>query len=223
MLGKIILGISNKICDFISKILIGLLLYCSLLIQSTKTCVAATIKGIQFEDEITVDSQTLTVQGIGLLEWKYIVDVYLVALYKSKDIAIDKINTNIPKRLVYHFFGDMKAGDFQSTVFQLMPRNIGEEKAQGLTKELDEFNEFYQDVKEGQRYALTFLPGKGLEMALDGESLGVEFGSSSLTIWLGPDPVSKGLQKAMFDPSTKKQASYHLLETSSKAHTKKRG
>jgi len=195
-----------KIVKLHQKVLISLLLLCSGLFAIAKICDAATIKGVQFKDEITVAGQVLSLHGIGVLKWKYIVDVYLVALYKPKNIEIDKINTNVPKRLEYYFFVDMKASDFQNTGFALMARNVGAEKAEGLTRELEAFNEFYQDVQEGQRYTLTFVPGKGLEMALDGSSLGVvtgdEFGSAYLSIWLGPDPVSKNLQTGMFDPAT---------------------
>jgi len=103
----------------------------------------------------------------------------------------------------------MQANDFQRNGFQLMARNIGEEKAKSFTRELAAFNKLYQDVKAGQRYTITFLPGKGLEMALDGQILGLvlgdAFGSAYLSIWLGPDPVSKGLQEGMFTPALKDQ------------------
>ena len=95
-----------NIISAIGKNLHSSLLLGSLLFFFTGTSPAATIKGIQFEDEITVGGQTLSLHGIGLLKWKYIVDVYLVALYKQKGIAIDKINTNVPKRLEYYFFVD---------------------------------------------------------------------------------------------------------------------
>lgn len=202
---KIYIGEHNKVNESFSvKILTRPLLLFLLVLFLAESATGAIRKGIQFEDEITVDGHILTLHGIGLLKWKYIVDVYLVALYKPKDIPVINISTNVAKRLEYYFFVDMKASDFQSTGFQLMARNIGDKKAQELTRELDAFNELYQDVKEGQRYTLTFLPGKGLEMALDGKSLGVvegdEFGSSYLSIWLGPDPVDKSLQQGMFDP-----------------------
>lgn len=202
---KIYIGEHNKVNESFSvKILTRPLLLFLLVLFLAESATGAIRKGIQFEDEITVDGHILTLHGIGLLKWKYIVDVYLVALYKPKDIPVINISTNVAKRLEYYFFVDMKASDFQSTGFQLMARNIGDKKAQELTRELDAFNELYQDVKEGQRYTLTFLPGKGLEMALDGKSLGLvegdEFGSSYLSIWLGPDPVDKSLQQGMFDP-----------------------
>ena len=187
-----------------AKILTFIILFVQLMLSFADNTVAATIKGIHFEDEITVEGQVLTLHGIGLLKWKYIVDVYLVALYKPPNIPVAEILENVPKRLEYYFFVDMKAHDFQSTGYELMARNIGEDNAQRLTEKLDAFNELYQDVKEGQRYSLTFLPGNGLDMSLDGKSLGVvkgdKFGSSYLSIWLGPDPVSKSLQEGLLEP-----------------------
>jgi len=54
-----------------------------------------------------------------------------------------------------------------------MGRNVGEEKARRLTRELENLNKLYQDVKAGQRYTLTYLPGKGVEIAMDGKVLGL--------------------------------------------------
>ena len=103
----------------------------------------------------------------------------------------------------------MKASDFQNSGFQLMAKNVGVEKAQQLTGDLEALNKLYQDVKAGQRYTFTYLPGKGVEMALDDKVLGLvpgaEFAAAYFSIWLGPDPVSKSLQNGMFDPATKSQ------------------
>lgn len=168
---------------------------------------AATSLDIHFEDRITVGARYLTLQGIGLLKWKYLIKVYQVGLYKPEEVAIDQVLSDIPKRLEYYFFVDMKASDFQDTGFQLMAQNVGEEKAKSLTRELEALNSLYRDVKAGQRYTLTYLPGKGTEMALDGKPLGLvpgnEFGAAYFSIWLGPNPVSRPLQKGMFDPATK--------------------
>ncbi len=169
--------------------------------------IAATSRDIQFEDRIMVGDQELALHGIGLLKWKYLISVYQVALYKPPDVTIDQILKDVPKRLEYYFFVDMKASDFQDTGFQLMAQNVGEENAKRMMPELEALNRLYQDVKAGQRYTLTYLPGNGLEMALDGIPLGkvagAEFGSAYLSIWLGPNPVKRSLQEGMFNPATK--------------------
>ena len=171
--------------------------------------VAASNRGIEYRDDITIDGKALSLEGIGLLKWKFLVNVYLVGFYKPEQVPVAQVLEDIPKRLEYYFFVDMKASDFQDTGFQLMAGNVGEEKARSLVKELEELNSLYRDVKAGQRYTLTYLPGKGVEMALDGKVLGLvqgaEFAAAYFAIWLGPDPVSKTLQEGMFDPSTKSQ------------------
>ena len=191
---------------------ISLILFCCLSISHfilADSLFAAINKGVPFEDRVTVDNIQLDLHGIGLLKWKYLINVYLVGLYKTEDVPINRVLQNVPKRLEFYFFVDMKASDFQKTGFQLMAQNIGEEKAKSLTRELEAFNELYRDVKAGQRYTLTFLPGKGLEMALDEKVLGLvagdKFANAYLSIWLGPDPVSKALQEGLFDPTTKGQ------------------
>jgi hypothetical protein len=168
---------------------------------------AATNRGVSFENEITLAGNQLTLHGIGLLRWKYVVKVYLVGLYKPAGVPVDQVLQDMPKRLEYYFFVDMKASDFQDTGFQLMAQNVGEEKARSLMKELEIFNSFYRDVKAGQRYAFSYVPGQGLEMELDGDVLGkvedAEFAAAYMSIWLGPEPVSMGLQEGLFDPSTR--------------------
>jgi len=49
---------------------------------------AATSRGVHFEDEMTVGGELLTLQGIGLLKWKYLVNVYLVGLYKPDRVPV---------------------------------------------------------------------------------------------------------------------------------------
>ena len=168
---------------------------------------AVTIRGVEFEEKIKIEGKELALHGVGLLKWKYLLKVYQVALYKPKQVPVTQIlEKDAPKRLEYYFFIDMKASDFQDTGFELMARNVGREKAESLSTELKELNRLYRDVNEGQRYTLTYLPGMGLEMALDGKVLGRvdgdEFAVSYLSIWLGPDPVSEDLKEGMFNPET---------------------
>jgi hypothetical protein len=73
------------------NILAALTLLCVLLGPLLQISNAAMNRGIYFDDEIIVDGQTLNLHGIGLLKWKHIVNVYLVALYKPKAVPIKDI------------------------------------------------------------------------------------------------------------------------------------
>jgi hypothetical protein len=167
----------------------------------------ATKQGVHFEDEIAIAGNYLNLHGIGTLTWGLLVKVYMVALYKPDTVRIEQLLEDVPKRLEFYFLVDTKASDFQNSGFDLMVQNVGEKKAESLDKELKAFNSFYRDVKAGQRYMFTYIPGRGLEMALDGEVLGQvkgeEFAAAYLSIWLGPKPVSANLQKGLFHKEMK--------------------
>ncbi|MDX1777020.1 MAG: chalcone isomerase family protein [Desulfobulbales bacterium] len=168
---------------------------------------AATNRGVYFEDEIIIGSRQLSLHGIGLLKWKYLVNVYLVGLYKPAEVPVDQVLQDVPKSLEFYFFVDMKAKDFKDTGLKLMSQNVGAEKANSLLTELEKFNSFYRDVSAGQRYVFTYIPGQGIEMTLEEEVLGkVEsdaFAAAYMSIWLGPVPVSKSLQEGLFNPATR--------------------
>ena len=194
---------------FSTKKNLKVILTCALICIATgiEPARALTVRDVDFVDKIEIGGQELALHGVGLLKWKYLVKVYQVGLYKPRQVPINQVlRKDVPIRLEYYFFIDMKASDFQDSGFELMARNLGEEKAGKLSRELDAFNRLYRDVGEGQRYTLTHLPGIGLEIALDGKPLGRvggdEFAKAYLSIWLGPDPVDKVLQEGMFNPAT---------------------
>ena len=61
----------------------------------------------------------------------------------------------------------------------------------------------YEDVKPGDRYSLTYIPGKGTELALNGEPKGIvegsEFAAALFSIWLGKKPIDESFKKQILD------------------------
>lgn len=164
-------------------------------------------RGIYFADTITIEGHALTLRGVGILQ-KYIFKGYLVGLYLPEGVAVKDALSDVPKRLEYYFYRDMKAEDFRSTGEPLMAQNVGQTETDRLKPQLAEFNKLYRDVLENQRYTISYIPGKGTELSLEGESLGwmpgFEFAAAYFSIWLGPNPVSEKLKEGLFDPNTVK-------------------
>jgi len=59
----------------------------------------------------------------------------------------------------------------------------------------------YRPVRPGDRYAFTYVPGRGSTLTLNNAGLavfeGLDFANAFLSIWLGPNPVDQGLKKAL--------------------------
>ena len=70
-----------------------------------------------------------------------------------------------------------------------------------LRSRIDLFNAAYRDIKPGDRYALTYQPGKGTELSFNGEPLvtieGADFAAAYFSIWLGHKPLDDNLKKAL--------------------------
>ena len=62
----------------------------------------------------------------------------------------------------------------------------------------------YRGVEAGDRYALTYRPGAGTELALNGEPLvsveGADFAAAYFAIWLGPAPADERLKRDLLEP-----------------------
>ena len=66
---------------------------------------------------------------------------------------------------------------------------------------IDYHNSLYVDVQPGDRYALTYIPGIGTELALNGQPMGViegaDFAAAIFSLWLGENPYDKRFKSAL--------------------------
>ena len=72
---------------------------------------------------------------------------------------------------------------------------------EGLKERLDLLNTHYQSVKEGDRYSLEFVPGKGTTLSFNGEAKvtipGDDFAREYLGIWLSNNTQAKSFRKSL--------------------------
>ena len=183
------------------KILLYITLF-SILILNTGELPAAQIDGINFNDSVTVGENVLELRGAGLLKWLFF-RVYVAALYLPPDVPGRNVLDDVPKMMEFHYLSDMRAEQFGESGEHLLLQNVSTDEFRRIEKKLDEINRIYRDVEKGERYSLTYIPGKGTELALNGEVLGriggYDFASIYYRIWLGENPVDKDLKKMLLN------------------------
>jgi hypothetical protein len=107
----------------------------------------------------------------------------------------------VPRRLELSYFHAISATDFAKATRQKVADNVGPEGLKAIEARLQRFNALYRDVQPGDRYALTYLPGQGTELALNGQSLGriegEDFAAAVFSIWLGPAPIDEAFKEAL--------------------------
>jgi hypothetical protein len=184
-----------------TKLILGILI-AAVLIVNADGLSAALIKGIYFEDSLRVDENLLEMRGAGVLHW-FFFKVYVATLYLPPDVPNKNVLDDVPKKMVFHYLSDMKAEQFGESGEHLILRNVSTEEFRRIKQKLNEINMMYRDVKKGERYSLTYLPGKGTELALNGKVLGriagYDFASIYYRIWLGDNPADEELKKMLLN------------------------
>lgn len=144
------------------------------------------------------DDTRFELVGQGAFRWKRLIHAYDASLHAGKDSAPATLLTGAPIRLEIHYRREFSAADIVSGGDALLRRNVTAAAWQSLQDRLAKLNRAYVDVKPGDRYTLTYVPGKGTTLRLNGNPLvtveGADFAAAYFRIWLGEDPISPQLR-----------------------------
>ena len=158
---------------------------------------AAELEGVRFADQMRAGDATLRLRCVGLLRYKLFIKAYVAALYLGEGVAAGDVLADVPKRLELSYFWSISGADFAKAGDQILAQNVDAKTVAALRPRLDRINSWYRDVKPGDRYSLTYVPGSGTELALNGNRLGsidgADFASAYFRIWLGDTTINAPL------------------------------
>jgi hypothetical protein len=160
----------------------------------------AEVEGVTFSPSVrTAAGEALELRGVGLLRYRVLFKGYVAALYLADGPSeSDMVPPDVGGRLEIEYFWKIRAEDFARVTLDGVSRNVDADTFASLEEPINRFNTFYRDVRPGDRYALTYLPGLGIELALNGERLGIiegeELASAIFAIWFGDYPADESLK-----------------------------
>jgi len=153
-----------------------------------------------FAEELQHGGERFVIAGAGLLRWRWVVKVYAASYYFGEGVKADPAG-DVPQRLEIEYFVGLDGPDFGKAAEKLLADAYPEEVLAPLRERLDTLARAYVDVKPGDRYALTYQPGRGTELTLNGRSLavvpGADFARVYLSMWTGRKPIDPGLRDAI--------------------------
>ncbi|HEX8251548.1 MAG TPA: chalcone isomerase family protein [Thermoanaerobaculia bacterium] len=153
---------------------------------------AATVAGVKIEDQATVNNQNLVLNGAGLRK-KLMFKVYTGALYlpSKQTNAASIIAADAPRRMVMHFLMDVDKGKIAEAWTDGLKDNTPNASPEVKTG-FNTLASWMQDMKEGQRISMTYVPGIGTTVEVAGKSKGTiggkAFADAILNTWIGPKP-----------------------------------
>jgi len=154
--------------------------------------IAATIADVNLENSVTVNNQPLVFNGGGIRK-KFFIKVYVGALYlpAKNNNATAIIAADAPRRQVMHFLysvsKDQMCDAWEEGLRDNTPNASAEVK--GGFKTLCSLMEA---IPKGNRLVLTYVPGTGTTVEVNGKNKGTLTGKATadaiLATWLGPKP-----------------------------------
>jgi hypothetical protein len=180
----------------------GLLLFAVL----AAPALAMEVAGIRVDDRIKLESGELVLNGAGL-RTKAFFKVYVAGLYLAeKKTSTDEVLA-LPgaKRVSMRLMRDLSAKQLTDALDEGFRDNTPAAEQESLKTRLADLSatmNALQSAKEGDVIALDWVPGLGTRVVLNGEPrgkaiAGEDFYRALLRIWLGDNPVSGSLKKAL--------------------------
>jgi len=161
------------------------------------------VDGVAIPDSITVAGQPLALNGAGM-RTKLFLDIYVGALYlpgHTHDTAAILADTRSASVLMHFLYHRISREKITGAWTDGMHDNLtaGEMQAQQAT--LDRFNALFTELRKGDVVRIDYVPGRGTEVRINNVLRGTvgdnAFFRDLLKIWLGPEPASGSLKKAM--------------------------
>jgi hypothetical protein len=161
---------------------------------------AADTENAYFKDYYTVENVKMNRVGVGLFRyWGF--KAYTGAFYLEEGISTDEALSDRAKRIELEYMRSIKGKDFGPATEKMIIKNVKSETFNKILSQINYHNSLYEDVRPGDRYALTYVPGVGTELALNGEPKGIikgrEFAKAVFSIWLGPKPISQSFKNQL--------------------------
>jgi len=145
-------------------------------------------------------AQELALKNQAVLTYLW-ADVYAAALYAPANLSAKQAwDQQKALRLTLYYFRDIHRNDVIKAATATLERQQTSER---LKPELQTLHARFRNIQAGDRYALDFHPGRGLNLEINGQvvfsSRDEELARAYLGIWLAPKGLSEELRSKLLN------------------------
>ena len=157
---------------------------------------AGTNAGVTLPDQASVGGKNLVLNGMGLRK-KFVVKVYVGGLYlpqKQRD-AGRILEIDQPRQMVMHFLYDVSKEQMCDAWNEGLEANTPSAGAD-VKSAFGTLCGWMEDLPKGNRLVMTYVPGEGTRVEVNGKAKGTLPGKAVadaiLATWIGPKPGPGG-------------------------------
>lgn len=176
------------------KLLFGALLTTAVLLAAAAPppAGAATLADVTLPDKADTGGQVLVLDGLGLRK-KFFIKVYVGGLYlPAKERSPAKVlGADAARRMTFHFLYSVSAQQMCDAWNEGLADNTPAAAAEVKTQ-FKTLCSYMEDIPKGNEMMLTYLPGQGTRVEVNGKLKGTLPGKATadavLASWIGPHP-----------------------------------
>lgn len=157
-----------------------------------------------FPPNIELGSSDTALSKIG--EYRYLYrmffKLYDAALYTLPGAtAEDVLTAKTQFRLQFRYLREIEKAIILKSSEKMLHKNLSPAELQQISDRVNRINEACRTVDEGDHSSLTYQPGVGTTLAINGEAQitieGEDFARLYFKIWLGQQPISQSLRQSL--------------------------
>lgn len=163
---------------------------------------SVTRDGVTLPAQVDVDGHALVLNGTATRK-KFIVKVYVAGLYlPARETDAEKIlAADEPRHLVMQFVHDVDKGKMCNAWNEGLEKNTPDASPE-LKAQFDTLCSYMEDIKKGEQFVFTYLPGAGTRVSVKGVDKGTiegkPFADALFKVWIGPHPgPGEGFKKRL--------------------------
>lgn len=154
---------------------------------------AATLAGVNLPDKVeAAPGQSLVLNGLGLRK-KFFIKIYVGGLYlpARERSAAAILTADTPRRMVLHFVYSVNKGQMCDAWDEGLTANVPNPAAE-VKQGFKSLCTAMEDIPDGHELVLTYLPGEGTRVEVNGKLRATLPGKATadavLSTWIGAKP-----------------------------------
>lgn len=169
------------------------------------------IEGVVLEHTRRVAESDWLLSGAHLSRWAGLLKVSVAALWLPPDArGRDVLDAAVGKQLEIHYLLDIPGERLRDGTREVLARNLTPAQMARERAGLDSLVNAFGDVRAGDRYTLTHVPGAGVTLALNGRVVARvprdETAAAIFAVWLGPAPLNDAKKRDLLGYRLHRQA-----------------
>jgi len=155
-----------------------------------------------FPETIELGSSESALNKLG--EYRYVYRVFFklydAVLYAAPGASpSDVLSATTRYRLQFRYLRTIDKSIILESSAKMLERNLQRAELAQISERVERLNEAYQTVNEGDHSSLTYQPGIGTTLTINGVPVitieGEDFARLYYRIWLGAHPISESLRE----------------------------